>query len=237
MLETIFNVLREGWGWMFLRGAAMTLLISVLGMALGVVIGITGASIKTNGPRWLRGPVSLYTTVVRSIPELLIIYLLFFGSVQFVSDLADFMRMEDVVTRWFSALVGILAIGLIAGSYSVEVFRGALQAIPEGQIEAAKAIGMSSWQRLRRIILPQMFWYALPGANNVWQTALKDTALISLVGLVEIMRAATLGAANTREPMAMYLIAGVLYFLIGACSQALFLLAERYTGKGMRARP
>ena len=100
MLETIFNVLREGWGWMFLRGAAMTLLISVLGMALGVVIGITGASIKTNGPRWLRGPVSLYTTVVRSIPELLIIYLLFFGSVQVVSDLADFMRMEDVMTRW-----------------------------------------------------------------------------------------------------------------------------------------
>nr|WP_283737771.1 ABC transporter permease subunit [Alcaligenes faecalis] len=118
----------------------------------------------------------------------------------------------------------------------MEVFRGALQAIPEGQIEAAKAIGMSPWQRLRRIILPQMFWYALPGANNVWQTALKDTALISLVGLVEIMRAATLGAANTREPMAMYLIAGVLYFLIGACSQALFLLAERYTGKGMRAQ-
>lgn len=236
MLDTIFNVLREGWGWMFLRGVMMTLVISILGMVLGVVIGITGASIKTSGPRWLRGLVSLYTTVVRSIPELLIIYLLFFGSVQAMSDLADLMRWEDAMTRWFPALVGVLAIGLIAGSYSVEVFRGALQAIPEGQIEAAKAIGMPAWMRLKRIILPQMFWYALPGANNVWQTALKDTALISLVGLVEIMRAATLGAASTREPMAMYLIAGVLYFLIGALSQALFVLAERYTGKGMRAR-
>src|SRR3546814_3740260 len=103
------------------------------------------------------------------------------------------------MTSWFPALIGILAIGLIAGSYSVEVFRGALGAIDPGQIEAARAVGMSGRKRLFRIILPQMCWYALPGANNVWQSALKDTALIYLVGLVEIMRAAVLGAAATRE--------------------------------------
>lgn len=237
MLETILEVLREGWGWTLLRGAAMTLLISALGMALGVCIGIAGASIKTAGPRLLGLLVSIYTTVVRSIPELLIIYLLFFGSIRAAGDIADLLDMGNAMTRWFPALVGIIAIGLIAGSYSVEVFRGALSAIDPGQIEAAKAVGMPARKRLFRIVLPQMFWYALPGANNVWQTALKDTALISLVGLVEIMRAAVLGAAATREPLVLYVMAGGLYFIVGIGSQAVFVLAERHYGRGMRTAP
>jgi octopine/nopaline transport system permease protein len=178
--------------------------------------------------------VSLYTTVVRSIPELLIVYLLFFGSVQAAADLADMLNWQDAMTSWFPAVVGILAVGLISGSYGVEVFRGALGAIPKGQIEAARAIGMNARQRLFRVVLPQMFWYALPGTNNVWQTALKDTALISLVGLVELMRAAVLGAAATREPLALYLMAGALYFIVGAGSQAVFVLAERRYGRGMK---
>lgn len=236
MLETVIRILHEGWGTMLLRGTAMTLIISVCGMALGTVIGIAGASIKHSGPWWLAKVVSLYTTVVRSIPELLVIYLLFFGTVQFASDIAAMLQWQDAVNRWFPFAVGVLAIGLISGSYSVEVFRGALTAIPAGQVEAAKAMGMSAAMRLRRIVIPQMFWYALPGSNNVWQTALKDTALISLVGLVEIMRAAVLGAAATREPLALYLMAGVLFFLVGAGSQAVFVLAERYFGRGMVAR-
>lgn len=236
MLDTLFTILREGWGWMFLRGVSMTLLISIVGMALGVVIGISGASVKIAGSAPARALVSVYTTIVRSVPELLIIYLLFFGSIQSITNLADWLNWQDLMNNWFPTLIGILAIGLIAGSYSVEVFRGALLAIPPGQTEAACAIGMSSWQRLRRVTLPQMFWYALPGANNVWQNALKDTALISLVGLVEIMRAATLGAAKTREPLAMYLIAGALFFLVGVLSQGLFIAAERFYGRGMKAR-
>ena len=234
MLDTILDILNQGWGWMLLRGTAMTLLISVFGMTLGIAIGIAGASVKVAGTQPFSFLVSCYTTVVRSIPELLVIYLLFFGTVQTLSDLADFMGWSEAMTGWFPALVGILAIGLISGSYGIEVFRGALNAIPRGQIEAAKAIGMSGRQRLCRIVLPQMFWYALPGTNNVWQTALKDTALISLVGLVEIMRAAVLGAAATREPLALYLMAGALYFAIGVGSQALFVMAERHYGRGMR---
>lgn len=219
---------------MLLRGASMTLLISFFGMALGMLIGIAGATIKVSRARVAGLLVSGYTTIVRSIPELLIIYLLFFGSVQPVADLADHLGWEDAMTSWFPAIIGVLAIGLIAGSYSVEVFRGALNAIPRGQIEAAKAVGMSGWLRLKRIVIPQMFFYALPGTNNVWQTALKDTALISLVGLVEIMRAAVLGAAATRESLILYLMAGTLYFIIGAGSQAVFVLAERHYGRGMR---
>ena len=234
MIQTLHDILSAGWGGMLLRGAAMTVFISLCGIGLGMVIGIAGAAVKTGANRAARALVALYTLIVRSVPELLIIYLLFFGAVQPAADLADWLEWDDLMSTVFPMLVGILAIALISGSYSVEVFRGAFKAIDPGQLEAARAIGLDRRQCLRRITLPQLFWYALPGANNVWQAALKDTALISLVGLVELMRAAVLGSAATRAPLALYLMAGILYFLIGACSQWLFVWAERHFGRGMR---
>lgn len=234
MNASLLEILSAGWGSMLLRGAAMTVFISLCGICLGLLIGIAGAAVKTSGHWLLRGAVTIYTLVVRSVPELLIIYLLFFGTVQPAADLADWLDWDNLMSAVFPMVVGILAIGLISGSYSVEVFRGAFKAIDPGQLEAARAIGMDRRQCLRRITLPQLFWYALPGANNVWQTALKDTALISLVGLVELMRAAVLGAAATRAPLLLYLMAGILYFVIGAGSQGLFVWAERHFGRGMR---
>lgn len=235
MISTIYGILEAGWGSMLLQGAAMTIFISLCGIALGLAIGIAGATLKIRG-RWpVRALINAYTLIIRSIPELLIIYLLFFSTVQPAADLADWLNYDELMSVAFPVLVGILAIALISGSYSVEVFRGAFMAIQPGQLEAARAMGMSRAQCMRRITLPQLFWYALPGTNNVWQTALKDTALISLVGLVELMRAAVLGAAATRAPLALYLMAGILYFIIGAASQGLFVWAERHYGRGMRA--
>lgn len=234
-MDALHEILTSGWGTMLLRGALMTVFISLCGIILGLLIGIGGAALKTGGNRLWRGLVNLYTLIVRSIPELLIIYLLFFATVQPAADLADWLDLDELMSSFFPMLVGIVAIGLISGSYSVEVFRGALTAIAPGQIEAARAIGMGRWQCLRRITLPQLFWYALPGANNVWQNALKDTALVSLVGLVELMRAAVLGSAATRAPLPMYVLAGLLYFIIGVFSQAAFVWAERHYGRGMRA--
>lgn len=234
MLTELINIVSSGWGVMLLRGAAMTIFISLCGICLGTIIGIAGATAKTKGSLFARIIVSLYTLIIRSIPELLIIYLLFFATVQPAADLADWLDWDNLMSSVFPILVGILAIGLISGSYNVEVFRGAFKAINPGQVEAARAIGMNRVQILTRITLPQLFWYALPGANNVWQNALKDTALISLVGLVELMRAAVLGAAATRAPLIMYFLAGVLYFIIGVLSQAIFVWAENYFGRGMR---
>ncbi|CAM5791931.1 ABC transporter permease [Castellaniella caeni] len=233
MISSLYDILSAGWGTMLLRGAGMTIFISLFGICLGLVIGIAGAALKSGGHWLARGLIGLYTLLVRSVPELLIIYLLFFGTVQPAADLADWLEWDDLMGKVFPTLIGILAIGLISGSYSVEVFRGAFKAIDPGQLEAARAIGMTRRQCLWRITLPQLFWYALPGANNVWQNALKDTALISLVGLVELMRAAVLGAAATRAPLMLYLLAGILYFLIGVCSQGLFVWAERHFGRGM----
>src|SRR5690625_3280365 len=143
MLERILALLFEGWGWMLLKGAAMTLFISIFGMALGTAIGIAGASIRLYGPRPLGWLVRLYTTVTRSIPELLIIYLIFFGSVHGATDLAYLLDIDELFNRWFPALVGILAIGVMAGSYSVDVFRGAFIAIHVRLIGGAQAIVMS----------------------------------------------------------------------------------------------
>ncbi len=234
MISSLHDILSAGWGTLLLRGAGMTVFISLCGICLGMAIGIAGAALKAGGGWLARGAIGLYTLIVRSVPELLIIYLLFFGTVQPAADLADWLNWDDLMSTVFPVLVGILAIGLISGSYSVEVFRGAFKAIDPGQIEAARAIGMDRRQCLWRITLPQLFWYALPGANNVWQNALKDTALISLVGLVELMRAAVLGAAATRAPLTLYLLAGILYFLIGVCSQGMFVWAERHFGRGMQ---
>ncbi|MBV2179706.1 ABC transporter permease subunit [Castellaniella sp. MT123] len=234
MISSLHDILSAGWGTLLLRGAGMTVFISLCGICLGMAIGIAGAALKAGGGWLARGAIGLYTLIVRSVPELLIIYLLFFGTVQPAADLADWLNWDDLMSTVFPVLVGILAIGLISGSYSVEVFRGAFKAIDPGQIEAARAIGMDRRQCLWRITLPQLLWYALPGANNVWQNALKDTALISLVGLVELMRAAVLGAAATRAPLTLYLLAGILYFLIGVCSQGMFVWAERHFGRGMQ---
>lgn len=230
----LLDILRSGWILMLLRGAAMTVFVGFCGVALGMVIGIAGAALKSTRGRLARLLVAVYTSVVRSVPELLIIYLLFFGTVAPVGDLADWLGWDELMSGIFPALVGILAIALISGSYSIEVFRGAYKAMDAGQLEAARAFGLSPAACLRRITLPQLLWYALPGANNVWQNALKDTALISLVGLIELMRAAVLGAAATREPLILYLLAGALYFVIGIASQGLFGLIERRYGRGMR---
>ncbi len=234
MTKELLEILSSGWGTMLLRGAGMTIFISLCGICLGTIIGIAGATAKTKGGFLARTTVGIYTLIIRSIPELLIIYLLFFATVEPASNLADWLEWDNLMSSIFPMLVGILAIGLISGSYNVEVFRGAFKAIDPGQVEAARAIGLSHRQILTRITLPQLFWYALPGANNVWQNALKDTALISLVGLIELMRAAVLGSAATRAPLIMYFMAGVLYFIIGIVSQGIFVWAERYFGRGMK---
>ena len=233
MLQTLLQILADGWGTAIIRGAVTTILVAAAGMLLGTVFGMLGAVCKRSTVRPLVLIVGAYTTVVRSVPELLLVYLFFFGSIESGTAIAAAFGYQDGFNRIYPMLVGILAIAVISGSYSVEVFRGAMKAIAIGQIEAAHAIGMSRWACLRRIVLPQMLWYALPGTSNVWQAALKDTALVSVIGLPEVMRVSVLGAASMREPLAFYLIAGVVYFAIAVISQVIFRRAERSLGRGL----
>ncbi|HYG86323.1 MAG TPA: ABC transporter permease [Azospirillum sp.] len=222
-----------GWGWQLLAGAGMTVAVALSAFALGVVIGSFGAAAKLGGNVVLRSIAEVYTTVVRGVPELLVIYLLFFGGNSMAMAVASVFGYDGYVElNAFS--IGVAAVGLISGSYSTEVIRGAAQAVPHGQIEAARACGMGRWLILRRVLVPQTLRYALPGLGNVWQLTLKDTSLVSVTALTEIMRAAYLGAGATRQPFLFYTTAAVLYLLLTTISTAAFERAERHTMRGVR---
>jgi octopine/nopaline transport system permease protein len=174
-----------------------------------------------------------YTTVLRGVPELLVIYLFFFGSGGAVMWVARQFGYTGYI-ELDSFTIGVLALGVISGAYSAEVIRGAMQAIPRGQIEAGHAVGMSGITIFRRIMLPQLLRIALPGLGNVWQLTLKDTALISVTALAELMRMAAVAAGSTRQPFIFYITAAVLYLLMTTVSQAGFQWAERRYGRGVR---
>ena len=223
----------QGWGDEMARATLMTIAVSLSSMALGLVVGTIGAAAKLSAlppARWLAEG---YTTVVRGVPELLVIYLLFFGgsgAVMFVASIFGYHGYVELN----AFTIGTVAVGLISGAYSTEVIRGAVQAVPGGQIEAAMAIGMPRVLMFRRIMLPQVARFALPGLGNVWQLTLKDTALISVTGLVEIMRQAHVAAGSTREPFTFYVVAALLYMLLSTFSNYGFQRAEGWAGRGVR---
>lgn len=222
-----------GWGWQMLAGLGMTVAVSVSAFALGVVFGSLGAAAKLGGSLVLGGLAEVYTTVVRGVPELLVIYLLFFGGNGMVMAVAGVFGYDGYL-QLNAFTIGVLAVGLISGAYSTEVIRGAVQAVPPGQIEAAKACGMGRWLILRRILVPQTLRYALPGLGNVWQLTLKDTSLISVTALAETMRVAHVAAGSTKQPFLFYTAAAGLYLLLTTVSTAAFERAERHANRGVR---
>lgn len=223
-----------GWGDEMVRGALWSLLLGSVAFVLGVVIGSFGAAAKLSylpPLRWLgRG----YTTLIRGVPDLLVIYLLFFGGSNAVMAVARSVFGYDGYIELDAFTIGVIALGTVSGAYSTEVIRGAVLAVPRGQIEAARACGMSGWLLFRRIMVPQVARYALPGLGNVWQITLKDTSLISIVGLVEIMRSAFVASGSTKKPFVFFLTAACLYLVLTACSNRAFGLAELWANRGVR---
>lgn len=216
-----------------LRAALMTVAVSTSAMLLGLVIGTLGAIAKLADPAPLRWLAGAYTTVVRGVPELLVIYLLFFGGNQAAMFVAGLFGVDGYIELDAFA-IGTLAVGLVSGAYASEVIRGAALAVPKGELEAARAIGMPPWLVFRRVLVPQTARFALPGLGNVWQLTLKDTALISVAGLVEIMRQAQIAAGSTREPFTFYLVAAALYLVLTSLSSYGFRRVEGVANRGVR---
>jgi len=226
-VEFVLWLWESGWIFAILRGSVVTLFISAASMGFGLLLGVIFGLIKWGKIRPFSYCVDFYTSIIRGVPELLIIYLLFFSSVEFVTQLAAAFGYTKSIDSAYPFIIAILAVGLISGAYSTEVVRGALSAIPKGHIEAAHALGLSRWRIFRRIIMPQMLRIAVPGLNNIWQITIKDTALVSVVGLQELMRTATVGAGSTRQPLLFYLVAALVYFAITLISQSGFDRLER----------
>jgi octopine/nopaline transport system permease protein len=171
---------------------------------------------------------------MRGVPELLIIYLFAFGLSPIVQNIVTPFGYTGRID-FDPFVVGVIAVASISGAYSTEVLRGAIQTIPRGQIEAARAVGMHRVLIFRRIMLPQIMRFALPGLGNVWQLTLKDTALVSVIPLTDLMRAAFRASGSTREYFIFLIIAYALYLLMTSVSTAAFDRAERHFNRGVRS--
>lgn len=219
----------KGYGGQLLNGAAMTLCVAAISVVFGSIIGFLGAGAKLSRWRVLRGVAGAYTTIIRGIPELIILLLLYFGGTVTISALAGHYVEVDGFTA------GVFALSLVFGGYATEIFRGAILAIPAGQVEAARALGMPPVAMFYKIMLPQIWRFALPGLGNLWLVLLKDTSLISVVGLEELMRKTSISAGATREPFTFYFTAAMLYLAFTIVSAAVLQYAERRVGRGFRS--
>ena len=209
-----------GWGDELFRATLMTIAVSITAMLIGFSFAAIFTPLKLSKFKFLNLIANIYTTVIRGVPELLVIYLFFFGgsgAIMFVAS--TFGYNEYIEINAF--VTGSFAIGIISGAYSTEVFRGAIQSIDKGQFEAAKVLGFSKFKQFYKIVLPQMLRLAIPNLSNVWQITLKDTSLISVTGLVEIMRQSYIAAGSTRDPLFFYSFAAVLYLLLTFISMKL----------------
>lgn len=223
-----------GWGMMLVLAAMITLAVTAAALALGAVVGSLAAAGKLSVFRWARLLGNAYTTLFRAVPELLIIYLIYFGGSSAVTALGKALGYHGFLGLP-SFIAGAVAVGLISGSYQAEVFRGAYLAIHRGELEAAAAMGMSRGLQLRRIILPQVVRLAIPGIGNVWQLSLKDSALVSVTGLAELMRTTQVAAGSTREYFLFFVIGGALYLVLTSLSDRVFNTAERRANRSMPA--
>ncbi len=209
-----------GWGDELFRATLMTIAVSITAMLIGFSFAAVFTPLKLSKFKFLNLIANIYTTVIRGVPELLVIYLFFFGgsgAIMFVASMFGYNEYIEIN----AFVTGSFAIGIISGAYSTEVFRGAIQSIDKGQFEAAKVLGFSKFKQFYKIILPQMLRLAIPNLSNVWQITLKDTSLISVTGLVEIMRQSYIAAGSTRDPLFFYSFAAVLYLLLTFISMKL----------------
>lgn len=223
-----------GWGPTLARGAWTTIEVSLLSATCGTVLGLLGAAACFSRLRVVRMLAEAYATAIRGIPQLLLILFVYFGSTVALTRLVAVFDpgVDTIEVPPYAA--GVFALSLIFGGYASEVLRGAFQAIPRGQIEAGKAVGMSPLQILLTIQMPQMLRFALPGLGNIWLSTLKDSSLISIVGLNDLMKASELAISDTRRALFFYLLAGAVYLAMTLCSSWVLRLLERRAARGER---
>ncbi len=208
----------------------MTIKLALTALAIGLVLGLSGALAKTSQNRILSTIGGLYSTIVRGVPELLWVLLMYFGTVNLMRALGQWLGMPQLELSAFAA--GSIALGLCFGAYATEVFRGALLAIPRGHREAGQALGMSRPRIFWRIILPQMWRIALPGLGNLFMILMKDTALVSVIGLEEIMRRSQIAVTATKEPFTFFLVAAFIYLGLTVIAMTAMHFLERRAARG-----
>jgi histidine transport system permease protein len=221
-----------GYSQVIFNGALVTLELALSSLVLAVLIGLAGASAKLSRNRplaWLFGG---YTTLIRGVPDLVLMLLIFYGLQMALNGVTESLGFAQIDIDPLAA--GIVTLGFIYGAYFTETFRGAYMAVPRGHIEAATAFGMSSAQTFRRILFPAMMRYALPGIGNNWQVILKATALVSLLGLEDVVKATQLAGKGTWQPFWFAIVCGIIYLVFTTVSNGVLWLLERRYSAGVR---
>lgn len=223
----------HGYGPSIFEGTILTLEVSLASLFIAMLLGICGALAKLSRARSLRLIAQIYTTIIRGIPDLVLMLLVFYGGQMFINQLGPMLGYEGYIDI-NPFIAGVSTIGFIFGAYMTETFRGAILAVNKGQLEAGTAYGMSAFMVFRRITLPQMVRHALPGFGNNWLVLIKTTALVSIIGLNDMVRKAGLAAGATRKPFTFYLVVAINYLVITSISIYILKQLERRYSVGVR---
>lgn len=224
-----------GWGDEIARGTLVTVALALATLPLGLVAGFAVALGKQSEEASLRAAANVYTTIFRGLPELLTLFLIYYGAQIAVQRVAALVGIESgVEINSFAA--GMVALGAVFSSYASEVFLSAFRAIPHGQYEGGHALGLSRWQTMRLVVLPQLVRIALPGLSNLWLILLKDTALVSVIGLSDIIRQTGIAARVTRQAFLFFGVACLVYLALAILSSFAFAAIERWAGRREGAR-
>ncbi|MES9904490.1 MAG: ABC transporter permease [Sedimenticola sp.] len=220
----------HGFSDQLLIGTLMTLKLALASLVLGLALGLSGASAKLSASATARAVSTGYTSLIRGIPELLTVLIIYYGATSVLMGIASWFGYDEYIEiSPFAA--GVTALGLTFGAYATEVFRGAMMAIPKGQREAGMVLGMSRARIFLRITLPQVWLHALPGIGNLFLVLLKDTALVSVIGLEEIMRKANVAVGFTKEPFLFYMAAACIYLVLTIISMMGIHYMEQRAGR------
>ncbi|MDD1967660.1 ABC transporter permease [Pseudomonas sp. NPDC090203] len=222
----------KGFGPLLLQGTWMTVKLSVMSLLLAIVLGLLGASAKLSKAAILRIPAQVYTTLIRGVPDLVLMLLIFYSLQTWLTTFTEAMEWDYIEIDPFAA--GVITLGFIYGAYFTETFRGAILAVPRGQVEAATAYGLSRSQRFRFVVFPQMMRFALPGIGNNWQVVLKATALVSIIGLADLVKASQDAGKSTYQLFYFLVLAALIYLVITSVSNFALRWAERRYAAGSR---
>jgi len=225
----------DGWGDELASGLVVTVSLALATLPLGLAAGFAIALAKQSPEKSLRMAADIYTTIFRGLPELLTLFLVFYGAQLGVQRIVAFFSPDaSIEINAFAA--GMVALGAVFSAYASEVFLSAFRAIPQGQYEAGHAIGLTKWQTMRLVVLPQLIRLALPGLTNLWLILVKDTALVSVIGLSDIIRQAGIAARVSREAFLFFGVACLIYLGLAILSSIAFVFIERWAGKTELAR-
>jgi polar amino acid transport system permease protein len=234
-LEQLFSLLSfgpDGWGDEFAAGTWLTIRLALATLPFGLAVGFVVALAKDSENHWLIAAGNTFTTVFRGLPELLTLFIVYYGGQILLQEIVQVFSDRRIEVNGFVA--GFVALGLVFAAYASEVFVGAFRGIGKGQYEAAHALGLRTLPTMRLVILPQLIRLALPGLANLWLVLLKDTSLVSVIALDDLLRKANIAVGATKQPFFFYFVACMIYLTMSIVSSIGIVGIERWSDRGLR---